>query len=313
MKKNKIEDVVEHMQHKPYMLKMGANKLANWLKVSPAVIREAKKIVYDHIKYHLGSGAKILIFDIETAPNKGFIWSLWNKYVPPEQLETEWFCLSWSAKWLFDDKIMSQRLTGREARREDDRRIMRGIWKLLDEADIVIAHNGSTFDLPRLNTRFLLYDMNPPLPYRLIDTLIVSKKVFAFPSNKLTEISKFLGYGGKYKHEGFEMWRKSLDGNEESLQEMETYNKQDVRILEELYLRIRPWIRSHPNVGLYIGSDVTVCPVCGSEDITWGGFYSTGVSLFQSYRCNKCGAIGRSRVSVLSKEQRRALGVSIAR
>ena len=77
---------------------------------------------------------------------------------------------------LFDNKVLSNKLTSDEAIKEDDKRISEGIWKLVDQADIVIAHNGSQFDVPNLNTRFLLNDLPPPKLYQTIDTLRVAKK-----------------------------------------------------------------------------------------------------------------------------------------
>jgi hypothetical protein len=35
---------------------------------------------------------------------------------------------------------------------------------------------------------------------------------------------------------------------------MEAYNIHDVRILEETYLMLRPWIKPHPNMALFIST-----------------------------------------------------------
>ena len=87
---------------------------------------------------------KILIFDIETAPLKSYVWRLWKQDISPlnGMLQSEWFMLTWSAKWLFDDKIMSGKLTSKEAINEDDSRVTKEMWNLFNEADIVIAHNA---------------------------------------------------------------------------------------------------------------------------------------------------------------------------
>ena len=46
------------------------------------------------------------------------------------------------------------------------------------------------------------------------------------------------------------------------------YNKRDVTLLEEVYLRIRPWIKGHPNCANYIDSKVPICSNCGSKNLT---------------------------------------------
>ena len=86
---------------------------------------------------------KVLVFDIETAPLKAYTFRIWKENINPHngQLRSEWFMLTWSAKWLFDNNIMSDKLTSKEALAEDDRRIVKTMWKLLDEADVVIGHN----------------------------------------------------------------------------------------------------------------------------------------------------------------------------
>ena len=312
---NNINELVNLFLAKKYMLDMGAGKLSKRLKCQRGDVYEAKKIVRLKAKRANNKNAKILIFDIETAPSKSYIWSLWNKGINYQMLESDWFCLSWSAKWLFENEMYSMVLTGQEAKKEDDRRIIKGIWNFMDQADIVIAHNAKRFDVPRLNTRFLHYDLMPPSPYQIIDTLIAVKRKFSFTSNRLDYISNFLGFSGKQGNEdGFDMWKKSLDGDDVSLNKMEFYNRNDVKILEEVYLRIRPWIPNHPNIGLFIGDNVMHCPVCGSTNLTFGNsYYSTGVNLYDTFRCNDCGALGRSRISALTKEEKRSLLAPLAR
>jgi hypothetical protein len=122
--------------------------------------------------------ARVLLLDIETAPIRAFVWGLWKENVGINQIANEWFMLTWSAKWLFEDTILSDRLTGKEAVKEDDKRIIKSLWKALDEADIVIAHNGDQFDIPKSNTRFLIHGMNPPSSYQTIDTLKTLQKEF---------------------------------------------------------------------------------------------------------------------------------------
>ena len=76
------------------------------------------------------------------------------------------------------------------------------------------------------------------------------------------------------------------------------YNQWDVECLEAVYLRLRPWIRNHPNLALYFESDHVVCPNCGSTHLYSDGFYYTTVNKYQVFRC-ECGAVSRVRSSTV--------------
>jgi RNase H-like protein len=257
---------------------------------------------------------KVLVFDIETSPLKAFVFqkSIWKANITDDQVISEWYMLCWSAKWLFDDEILSQRLAGREALGENDKRIVGGLWKLLDEADIVIAHNGDSFDIPNMNTRFIVQGYLPPSPYQTIDTKSVASKQFGFTHNSLDGLAKLFGLGEK-KTTDFDLWKRCTDGDDEALEYMQEYNKGDVSLLEELYLKLRPWIKGHPNMGLYVDSTQSVCPNCGSTELSYTGkFYYTQTGKYETFRC-KCGAFGRSRKSSVEKEVRENLVVGLAK
>jgi len=255
----------------------------------------------------------VLIYDLEVAPLSGWVFRVWKENISPKQLETEWFILTWSAKWLMDDKIYSDRLTSEEALNQDDKRITGSLWELINQADVVIAHNGKKYDIPKMNTKFLLHGLPRPLPYQVIDTLDVSKRQFAFTYNKLDYICKILGLGGKIETGGMEFWRAATKGDDDTLEEMEIYNKRDVTLLEEAYLKIRSWIPSHPNLSLYVETTEPTCPVCLNTDLSWEGYYSTMVGRYNTFRCKECGSVGRVRQSGLSKEHKKNLMASIAR
>lgn len=239
--------------------------------------------------------AKILIMDIETAPMRAYTWGIWNQNINLNQIISEWFVLCWSAKWLFDDKVISGKLNKKELDEEDDFRIMQKMWALLNDADIVITHNGDKFDLPKLNTRFLLHGMMPPTPFQSIDTLKVVKKMFKFTSNKLDYINKMMGLNRKVDTGGWELWQQCAEHDIKALKKMSEYCDNDVLILEESYIVLRPWIKPHPNIGLFIIDDVECCPSCGSEEIKMGGVYRTQMAEYYAFRCQDCGALGRQR------------------
>ena len=259
------------------------------------------------------AGPRVLLFDIETAPMKSYHWGKWKQNIQDIFVEQDWFCLSWAAKWLDGEKIIGDVLTPDEALAEDDGRIMRLLWDLCDSADVMIAHNADKFDLPRIRTRMFLNDLPPFSSVQMIDTLKVLRKEFAFSSNRLDYICKMLKIKGKVDTGGFELWRSCMEGDREALEKMLYYNVNDVKILEEVYKKLLPYIKSHPNFGVYVDANTPVCPSCGSEDIEAHGHYITNASRFPQFICRSCGAVMRSRFSELPIEKRRNLLIGTAR
>jgi len=255
---------------------------------------------------------KILVLDIETAPMTAFVFGTYKQNINPEQIIQDWCVLTWSVKWLNDNEIYSGAVTPQEAKERNDKRIIKDIWNFIEDADILIAHNGIEFDIPRLNTRFLLNGLQPPLSYQSIDTLKLARKKFSFSYNKLDYIGQILGLGGKIKTE-FNLWKQVVSGSQEDIDKMVLYNRRDVTLLEEVYLKIGAWMPSHPNLAVYVDDNHTMCPKCMCTDIQWKGFYTTLVGQYSTFRCNNCGYIGRSRHNALSKDKRENLGTSIAK
>lgn len=239
--------------------------------------------------------AKILLLDIETAPALTRVWGLFDQNIGINQIVKDGYVLMWSAKWLGSPKIMwdavqhySDGVHGRDLERYE-KRIAQSIWKLLDEADIVITHNGDEFDLKWLNATFLKHGMPPTSSYKSIDTLKESRKNFRFMSNKLEYLLRKLDLGAKIKTD-FELWVQCMKGSKSSWYKMVTYCKNDVTSLEELYLEIRPFIKHHPNLALYIDDlGRKTCPNCQGNAIKKKGFEYTAVGKYQRYVCIACG------------------------
>jgi len=305
-----VNDIIALIELKSYMIDMGAKKIAKWIGASECDVREARRILRERgflyretTKTNPHSVPKILILDIETAPLRVYVFSLWKQDVYIDQIISNWFMLSWSCKWLLEDEVISQRLTGKEVLQEDDSRIVETLWHILNKADWVIAHNGSAFDLPRIQSRFLVHGLPPTTFYQQIDTKKVAAKEFGFSSNKLEALARVFGIEGKDKTD-FTLWSECMKGNESALEYMEKYNRQDIKVLEEVYLKLRPFVKSHPNYNLYIDSDKPVCPHCGCEELTFVGYYYfTQTGKYKNYRCMKCGALSRERKTVFQNSK----------
>jgi len=254
--------------------------------------------------------AKVLIFDIETAPILAHVWGLWDNNVSLNQVVSDWHVMSWSAKWRGapEHEVMYQ--DQRNASHvEDDKDLLKEIWYLLNEADVVITQNGKRFDQRKLNAKFVQHRMGAPSSFKHIDTKVVAQKHFDFPSYKLEYMTnKLCVKYKKLKHKkfpGHEMWTECLKGNLEAWDEMKLYNIHDVLALEELYFILIPW-DSSINLNLFHDRDEHVCH-CGSTESIKNGFYYTNVGKFQRYMCKDCGAETRSRSNLFSIEKKDSL------
>lgn len=231
---------------------------------------------------------KILVFDIETAPNLGYIWGKYEQNVI--DYDNEWYMLCFAAKWLNKKQVITSKLSDYKMFNRDkknDLEVVKALWTLLDEADVVITHNGDSFDIKKANARFVYHGLNAPSSYKTIDTKKLAKKYFKFNSNKLDDLGKHFGIGEKVKHEGFELWLKCMEGNKKAWNDMIRYNKQDVVLLEKLYKKLLPWITNHPNVGIYQGKEYA-CPNCGSNKVQRQGFKYTKSNVYQRWQCQEC-------------------------
>jgi uncharacterized protein len=226
--------------------------------------------------------AKILLLDIETAPNKAYVWGLWDQNVAHEQVEETSYILCWSAKWLNESRIRYESIQDREPLM-----MLQEIWDLLDEADVVIHYNGTKFDIPTLNKEFIKHGFPPPSPFKQLDLLRVCRQAFRFESNKLTHVTEALGLGAKIKHKGFKLWVECMNGSESAWRNMRRYNKKDVRLLEKLYKRLLPWIERHPNLSVY--KDKPACPNCSSELVQRRGKEVAISKWYIRFQCQSCG------------------------
>ena len=181
-----------------------------------------------------------------------------------------------------------------KANPEDDYEIIKSLWKLLDEADIVIGHNGDAFDIKKANARFIFHGMEPPSPFKTVDTLNIARKA-KFTSNKLDSLGEHLGLGRKVDTGGFSLWEGCMNGEVKAFNKMLKYNKQDVILLEKVYNKLRPWTPRHPNLAVFKTKDERVCSHCGSTHLQSRGYYKTNTNEYRRYSCNDCGGWSRAR------------------
>lgn len=234
---------------------------------------------------------KLLHLDIETAPHKVYTWGLYNQNVAINQIVEPGYTLCYAAKWHGKRGVIFD-----SVQESSPEKMIKGVHKLLSEADVVCHYNGQKFDIPTLQGEMALMDLPPPDPFKQVDLLKVARRQFRLASNKLDYVAQQLGLGSKTKHMGMDMWKDCMEGDESAWRVMKRYNIQDVKLLEDLYNALLPWIPNHPNWGLWIDSDKPTCRNCGSHNLVKKGIERTNTLTYQRYRCKDCGTPLRSRI-----------------
>lgn len=240
---------------------------------------------------------RILIWDIETAPVLGYTWGAYEQNILWKA--HDWYLLTIAWKWLGEKTVHVLGLDdfeGYDKDHGDDYPLVKHAWDLFNEADIVVAHNGVAFDTKKAKARMIVQGFDPPSRIVEVDTLKLARRHFNFTTNRLNDVCQDLGIGKKIDTGGIELWRAIVeDDDPKSWAKMKKYNKHDVELLEELYLRLRPWSDNHPNLAT-ISDRPNACPKCGSEKgMVVRGYRHTAVSVRASYRCNACGGYSSGR------------------
>lgn len=252
---------------------------------------------------------KILFLDIEVSPLIVTVWGLANNnYISPDKIMGNSEVLCWAAKWAGEDKtyFSSKKTTTKT-------RMLKAIYRMLEQADVVVSYNGNSFDLKILNKEFALQGWGPPSPYKSMDILLAIRKKFRFTSNKLGYITQMLGLGDKTQHAGYQLWLDCMNPKstdyEASWATMEEYNIQDVALLETLYARLKGWIPNHPNFSAH-QDGAHVCPGCGGTHLEKRGFLMAISQKYQRYKCNDCGKWSRARSPVKVDRSNQLVGIN---
>lgn len=237
--------------------------------------------------------ARILLYDLEvtraTVEGYGPRWDFKVvKIVKPQKL------MCYSYKWLGDKKV--QFVSMHDFKTYDG--FVQSLCNLLSECDIAIAHNGIRFDNKMSNTFIITERIVPPSPFKSIDTRLVAKREFNFLSNSLDDLAEHFGIGRKERITYADLEDEFLlkKPPKHVVNKMKRYNNQDVALLEQIYLYMRPFMRNHPNVLTYTEQSFG-CPKCGSYDLHKRGTAVTTTCRYQRYQCMKCGGWCRERIA----------------
>lgn len=233
---------------------------------------------------------RVLLYDLETAPARGWFWP--NRLYEQDIIEVDqdsfilgfgyvWAHLPNEYHWVGQPDFKAWKKDYR-----NDNGVVKELYRLVNEADYAVAHNGKGFDFKVANASFFLHGLPPPSQPKFFDTKQIAKKHFKFPSNKLDEIGRITEQNRKLAHTGKKLWFDCMKRVPEAWEMMEDYCIQDVKLLKDIWDKFLPWMDDVPNWNLD-GDRPKCCPACGS-----GGFRKWQVayektSARQKYRCEK--------------------------
>jgi hypothetical protein len=228
----------------------------------------------------MSNDPRILFLDIETKLVETYTFAIRDQHITHKQIKDlpasgrTIHCVG--LKWAGERKVrvLSEWEHGY-------REMIEGVHEALADADAVATYNGASFDLPRLDGQFALFDMGLPPPPTQIDIYKAVRKM-GFICNKLDYIAPLFGLGHKVKHPGLEMWIDVLNGCPKAQRRMAKYCAGDVRLTEDLFNRVKPYIRNLPR--LRSGSS---CP-CGSNNTQHRGFNHSRHFKTQRIFCLDC-------------------------
>lgn len=235
------------------------------------------------------SGLKVLAFDIETSPSMVYTFSLFKPYLSPEHIIEPSRMICWSAQWANhpDPSQHGGRTVQFQSEYHSSRQqMLQELHDLISEADVVITYNGKKFDWPWIVGEFIAEGFPPLPPVQHIDLYQVIRRNSRFLSNKLDYVAGRLLDKRKVPHQGLELWKGCLAGDEKSWKVMRRYAKQDTALLPKLWNLVRPFTRGANAVHAGIPDG---CPSCGSVERQSRGYYRTKASVYKRYRCKDCG------------------------
>lgn len=228
---------------------------------------------------------KRLFYDIETSPNIVYSWNIgYNLNIGHDNIIKERAVICICYKWEGDKEVHSLHWD-----KGNDKEMIYKFFDVINEADEVIGHNSDSFDTKWFNTRALFHGIKTIKEFRSIDTYKASKKRFRFNSNRLDYISKFLGFKGKTDTGGFDLWKQVMDGNQESLQKMINYCKNDVIILEKVFNKLDGYIKPKTHLGVLQSKSKCSCPKCASNKYVVRGTIVTSAGIMKKeLQCKSC-------------------------
>jgi len=272
-----IQEIKAFLHSKPGYLKEGGKRLRNHLRqkgfdVTITDCKSALREARDEYKYLKHSSQRdsvikprVLIYDIETSYNivKAFRAG-YNLTINPGDIIKERKIICISYKWLDEDRTY----TIAWDKNQDDKFLLEQFIEVLNEADLIVAHNGDRYDIKFIKARAVKQGLKMRIKYPSFDTLKVAKSKFLFNSNKLDYLGEFFGLGKKIPTT-MALWDGViLDKCPKAMNKMIEYCERDVKLLEDIYKILMGWELPKVHVGVLAGKTKQSSPITGTYDIS---------------------------------------------
>jgi uncharacterized protein YprB with RNaseH-like and TPR domain len=249
----------------------------------------------------------IMFWDIETAMMENIVKTydlkMYSNYLPHKTISrpVTIVCASWKQKGkntIGVSSVLHDKKRFKECH-YDDYTVVKALADVVNHADIIVAHNGDKFDWRRLQARCLYHGIPAPKKPLMIDTLKIARREFYLESNSLSYLARYLKIDDKDETPD---WYKVFEGDVDEIKNCIEYNKQDVLVLEQIYLRLLNlgYIRNHPNLNV-IQQTTDCCKACGHDKLKEIGFEDKTTTRYKLLRCDNCNTINRHRVNVSGK------------
>lgn len=253
-------------------------------------------------------GKRIVFLDIERIGMFAQLYSFYPKFVSPSCfLSKQSFTLSfaWIALDAHEKEIQYRDIQGTfepdhikdlivNGKIPNNYELVKEMWHVLDDADVIIGHNVKKFDVKCIRAEFLRHGLGEPSPFKQIDTLTSARSYFKFDSNSLAWLTDMFNVEfKKIAHEemqGAELFLNCLFDDAKAWRLNEEYNKYDVLSNRELFFKLQPYCKLI-NLDVLHRENENVC-FCGSKDFTKveGKYYTTNTNYYQVWKCDKCGS-----------------------
>jgi len=244
-------------------------------------------------------GFKRLFYDIETSQGVATVFQIGRKVnIGHDDLLINPSIICICYKWEGIDEVHSL-----EWADGDDEKMVKRFIEVALMADEIVGHNGDNFDEKWIRTQAMMYGI--PMPHKMpsLDTLKKMRSTFRLQSNRLDYAGKIMFGEGKSpmskqdwhdilipiipKKLGFEV--ELPQSYYDALDKMVKYCKQDVKLLEDVFHKIQPYVKPNQHRGAYSGLGRFTCPHCASKKVAHQRkrYTATGM-LRHQMRCKSC-------------------------
>lgn len=226
---------------------------------------------------------KVLVWDIESTSLNATFGTI--------------LCIGY--KWLDSPEVTVRTILEKKNKNFlDDGYLVAEFAKVFDEADYHITWYGDRFDLPMVRSKLIKYGQPPLSPKPSLDLWRPARKFFKFHSNRLAVWEQLLATPDSKTPIDFDSWLRAAHGDKEAIAEVVDHCEKDVLVLEEVYLKMRPWLDNEPVRALFTEDEGDACTTCGSLNVVKRGFHTATTRVYQRYQCKACGHWFRGTKSV---------------